>query len=696
LAKQTEERVLEVLEEALAAGVICEVPGLAERYQFTHALIRQTLSGELSAARRVRLHARIGDALESLYGAAAPAHAAELAHHFGEAASASSLDKLVRYSMLAGEQALASYAHEEALGYFERALAAKEGYHPELVGEESVLDPESAALHFRLGKAQAATLPRHRLGEALDSLVHAFNYYEACNDVDGVVAVAQYFFIPPVGRHLEVVQLIQRALRLVPPDSAAAGRLLARYGMVTGLVRSGDYQTAQEAFSQALSIARRLGDTVLEMRILSSAAPVDRSHLRFEECLEKSLRTVELARRSGDLYTEVGAHRLAANILTYQGDLGPAGSHASAMLEVAERLGNHYWLVTALAASERQARLLGDWQTARELGSRGLELSPMDARLLSARVLIEYQLGNFDQGEDYLERLLKVVRLTDHAITAEYASPPMLIPLVTRITGVPARLDLARDMAREILASPAVTPLVAHVARVGLALLAVLEGDAPEAREQYAALAQEIRGTILPASTAMAADPLLALLAQTAGFPEQAVTHFEEALVFCRGAGCRPELAWTCYLYAEALLQGPLLVPGHDAGTGHAERAMSLLDEARSIAGDLHMGPLRDWAMALQSLAQSRRAVPAHPDGLTQREVEVLCLIAGGRSNLQIAERLVIAEGTARRHVSNIFTKTGVTNRAGATAYAIRHRLLELEPMTSPGTGPTRSAGRNL
>ena len=81
----SENELLEALEEALAARVLEELPDSAERYQFSHALIQETLSGELSAARRVRLHARIGEALEELYGVDAENHAAELARHFAQA-----------------------------------------------------------------------------------------------------------------------------------------------------------------------------------------------------------------------------------------------------------------------------------------------------------------------------------------------------------------------------------------------------------------------------------------------------------------------------------------------------------------------------------------------------------------------------------------------------------------------------------
>ena len=94
------DRALEVLEEAVASGVLEEVEGEVGRYRFSHALIQQTLVGELSTTRRVRLHARIAEVLEELYGDRAENRAAELVHHFGEAEMALGTEKLVFYSRL--------------------------------------------------------------------------------------------------------------------------------------------------------------------------------------------------------------------------------------------------------------------------------------------------------------------------------------------------------------------------------------------------------------------------------------------------------------------------------------------------------------------------------------------------------------------------------------------------------------------
>ena len=62
--------------------------------------------------------------------------------------------------------------------------------------------------------------------------------------------------------------------------------------------------------------------------------------------------------------------------------------------------------------------------------------------------------------------------------------------------------------------------------------------------------------------------------------------------------------------------------------------------------------------------------------GLSAREVEVLRLVAAGRTNRQIAASLVISEHTVARHLQNIFAKLGVSSRAAATAFAFEHDLV--------------------
>ena len=373
------DRLLEVLEEALAARVIEELPRTLGHYQFTHALIQETLSDELSTTRRIQLHARIGKALEDLYGSDVEAHAAELAHHYSEALTVTGGDKLVRYSLLAGERALAAHAYEEAAGYFERALAAKEG---------QPMDAETATLLFGLGRAQVATLEMDRMSEAFRSFHRAFDYFAEAGDIRQAVSVAEYplpmYLVVGHGRGL--TDLTSRALALVPPESKEAGRLLCRYGFSL-YMEKGDYEGAQAAFDRSLAIAQREKDTAIETQMLITAANVEFYYLRSREAVEKSLRAIELARSLDDTRMEVYGRYYAAGCLTYSGDLERAQFQAEALVRVAEKLRDRFWLAGAYWMAERVHRLKGEWQAARAWLDRGLALSPRDFRPLSGRAV---------------------------------------------------------------------------------------------------------------------------------------------------------------------------------------------------------------------------------------------------------------------------------------------------------------------
>lgn len=73
--------------------------------------------------------------------------------------------------------------------------------------------------------------------------------------------------------------------------------------------------------------------------------------------------------------------------------------------------------------------------------------------------------------------------------------------------------------------------------------------------------------------------------------------------------------------------------------------------------------------------AGGRKAGEALPDGLTNREVEVLQLVAGGRTNNEIAEELVLSVRTVERHITNVYRKIGARGRADAAAYTLTHGL---------------------
>lgn len=79
-------------------------------------------------------------------------------------------------------------------------------------------------------------------------------------------------------------------------------------------------------------------------------------------------------------------------------------------------------------------------------------------------------------------------------------------------------------------------------------------------------------------------------------------------------------------------------------------------------------------------LAHGGMPAPELPSGLTEREAEVLRLVASGMTNNEIADQLFLSAKTVSRHVSNIFTKIGVTSRAAATAFAFEHGIVPGRP----------------
>src|SRR3970282_580793 len=91
--------------------------------RFPHDVIRQTLVSGLSLPRRQRMHLRIAEAMERAYARSLEAHAADLAHHLYQAGAAAEPEKTVRYLTLAGEQAFAAAAFEDALRLCEDALS---------------------------------------------------------------------------------------------------------------------------------------------------------------------------------------------------------------------------------------------------------------------------------------------------------------------------------------------------------------------------------------------------------------------------------------------------------------------------------------------------------------------------------------------------------------------------------------------
>jgi ATP/maltotriose-dependent transcriptional regulator MalT len=139
--------------------------------------------------------------------------------------------------------------------------------------------------------------------------------------------------------------------------------------------------------------------------------------------------------------------------------------------------------------------------------------------------------------------------------------------------------------------------------------------------------------------------------------PAAALTTFREAVRLWADLACPYRVAIVRRGAGEAL-----------RALGDKDGATMELEAARATFERLGAGPDAEHTLGLLG----RRA---HPGGLSDREIEVLRLVASGRSNKDIATELFISENTVARHVSNIFAKLSVSSRAAATAYAFKHGI---------------------
>jgi len=135
------------------------------------------------------------------------------------------------------------------------------------------------------------------------------------------------------------------------------------------------------------------------------------------------------------------------------------------------------------------------------------------------------------------------------------------------------------------------------------------------------------------------------------------------------------KLADACAAPFERALTLLALVERH-AVTGNIDKARRLLDETRSICAPLQATPTLERLDALEEQLAARRQAGDLPAGLSQREADVLRLVASGLTDAEVAEQLFIARRTVNTHLTSIYTKLGVSSRVAATRFAVEHGLV--------------------
>ena len=344
----TEDQLLDVLDEALAARTIEEMTDTIGLYQFTHALIEQTLPDELSITRRVRLHARIVQALEALYGSAAKENTQELLRHFTAAETQLGVDKIVEYSLAAGEMAIDGYAYEEATTIFERALAAH---------EPDEIDQTRAELLYGLARADFARLEYY--GRGWDAFRE---YFEKTGQRSRALAIG--FHTPPDGFRLpQQSQLTERILGVAEKGTWEEARAQVLHAWTVS-VADGDIEVATPHLEQALKLIETIDHPDTRDFVLDRAAAIAGNYLRLEECAEFVRSIPNLEDHQGSMRGGAGMFWGCASLQAL-GDIESSRAVADAIVAAGERF--HWRLLWALGLA-RQASyhvVEGNWEAAR-------------------------------------------------------------------------------------------------------------------------------------------------------------------------------------------------------------------------------------------------------------------------------------------------------------------------------------------
>jgi DNA-binding CsgD family transcriptional regulator len=387
-----------------------------------------------------------------------------------------------------------------------------------------------------------------------------------------------------------------------------------------------------------------------------------------EQTLEMLAEARDLAEGLGehDLRTEAMEWRVAG--LVARGDLGLAETEQAAVRALALRLRQPFTLHVAEHYASTIALCVGRLADAEAAANRSHEWS----RLLTGRAATGVhgiQMFGIRREQGRLAELAPVLRVVAGGERLRGAWRPAFAALLAEL-GMEdeARRELAQ-VRGEGLAPYQSTLWVASLSY--LADAAALIGDEAMADQVYGELAPLSGGNIIIGNGVAsygAADRYLGRLAATLGDHERALDHLERALAANRAMGAHTWVAHTLFELGRVLrMRGN---PQDDS------RTAALLSEAARLAERIGMPVLLGRARALG--AETRQA-PAPPDDLSWREVDVLRLVAAGKSNREIGDELCISGHTVANHVRSILRKTGATNRTEAAGYAHRHALLDMD-----------------
>jgi class 3 adenylate cyclase/tetratricopeptide (TPR) repeat protein len=358
------EALLDAIDDAQGAHLITATPlGREDRFTFGHELIRQTLLGGVSAPRRRRLHLRVAETMERVYGRAVDEHSADLAHHLYQAGTAAGWQKTVHYLTLAGERAMAAAAFEDALRYYDTAL--------------SLLPVDErrgrADLLYRRG------LARRSLGhweETLADWREALAAYDELSEPEAVGRICHEMAVQLIwaARPEEAMEAARQGLTALGDRvSVDRCRLLAWAG--TTFSMAGHHTAADGMLRQAVAIAEQLGDQHLLGTTTVGRAFHHCFYMQMPETVDRGRWAAELLRSVGDLWELARALWGTQYGLLILGRLDEVAEIGQELEPLATRLGHLGALVAAgRARGLRELMLTPDLDRLEEFAKGDLEL----------------------------------------------------------------------------------------------------------------------------------------------------------------------------------------------------------------------------------------------------------------------------------------------------------------------------------
>jgi DNA-binding CsgD family transcriptional regulator len=640
---------LSALDTAARFGLVDAEELTTGRVAFPHTLTRQAVLDLVSPSRRALLHARVGDVLQSS-GDGSPQVVRQLAYHFARASALGYGGKAAEYLALSAREAERSLAFEDAAAWYVRAAELLDGPEP----EREELRFAAARSCFRAGDTAGARNLYLRLSDSRDPGVRlraAVGYEDAIwrPGLPGADACA----------------LLSRALDDMPADPDDPGYVRALASLGRAMAFTGDGR-AGAVGEQALEYARRLGDK----RLLTHALQAMLWHAVAPDSIDDQLgvaaELAPLARESQD-WDALGIAAIFRSAIAYAHADPDAWSDAVADLDRAVRGSGQPFMAYMRGCSDyAHAFLRGDFAAAERIAEDlldvGRSFGPDDTE--GPYGLQMYMVRRETGALEAIRPLVDVVR------QAQATWEPGLLALYTEL-GLAGQ---ARSLLHLLLQN-------SHVAQVRqswwaqqtavlvfLAEAAVALRDADAARRLRPLLAP-FTGLQLIAGHFVAvfgpADAYLASLDSVLGDNESAERLFERALDQNRALGSVVHRAAILAAWADHLRSRGEL----------SRRYEQMRDEARRLAASTEQ-------VRLVRMLDNPTADAA---GLTAREIDVLRLLARGRSNRDIATELRISENTAANHVRSILIKTGAANRTQVAMMAVaRHWVDDHAPELAP------------